>query len=55
MSKQETNKAPDAPRTRSVRVRVNDAEYAAFVSKAKENGFKTISDYLRTLIKNEKV
>ena len=55
MSNQEANKAPKAPRTRVVRVRVNDAEYTAFVIKAKENGFKTISDYLRTLIKNEKV
>lgn len=52
---QETNKTQDAPRTRVVRVRVNDAEYTAFVTKAKEKGFKTVSDYLRTLIKNEKV
>ena len=33
-----------------VRVRVTKEEHSRFMEKAAENGFKSVSDYIRTLI-----
>lgn len=39
-----------AIRYRFVRVRVNDKEYAEFNNRARELGYSTVSDFLRSLI-----
>ena len=36
-----------------VRVRVTKEEHIRFMEKAAENGFKSVSDYIRTLIVDE--
>lgn len=40
-----------ATRYRVVRVRVNDKEYAEFNNRARELGYSTVSDFLRSLIR----
>ncbi len=36
-----------------IRVRVTDCEHQKFIKRAKENGYKTVSDYIRSLIADE--
>ena len=36
-----------------IRVRVTDYEHKKFVKLAKENGYKTVSDFIRSLIADE--
>ena len=36
-----------------IRVRVTDYEHKKFINKAKENGYKSVSDFIRSLIADE--
>jgi len=36
-----------------IRVRVTNAEHEKFVRRAKENGYKTVSEFIRSLIADE--
>ncbi|MBP1534233.1 MAG: hypothetical protein IK999_08930 [Ruminococcus sp.] len=36
-----------------IRVRVTDCEHQKFIKRAKENGYKTVSDFIRSLIADE--
>ncbi len=36
-----------------IRVRVTDYEHKKFIKRAKENGYKTVSDFIRSLIADE--
>ena len=36
---------------RFIRLRVNDEEYFAFFEKAKKQGYTTVSDFIRSLIR----
>lgn len=37
-----------------IRVRVTNAEHEEFVKRAKENGYRTVSEFIRSLIAEEK-
>jgi hypothetical protein len=41
----------DPTRDRVIRVRVNEEEYQAFFEQAHKQGYKNLSDFLRSLIK----
>ena len=43
-------KAPENKKDFMIRVRVTTEEHEKFIQKAKENGYKTISAFIRSLI-----
>ena len=48
-----TIKKTDNVKKHFIRLRVTEKEHDIFVRKAKEMGYKTVSDYIRTLIDDE--
>ena len=48
-----TKKAPDVIKNCIIRVRVTEEEHDLFMERAHELGYRTVSDYIRTLIDDE--
>ena len=48
-----TKKDPDDVKSCLIRVRVTAEEHAQFIKRAHEKGYKTVSDFIRTLIKDD--
>ena len=48
-----TIKKTDKVKKHFIRLRVTEKEHDKFVRKAKEMGYKTVSDYIRTLINDD--
>ena len=48
-----TKKGPDDVKNCLIRVRVTTEEHALFIKRAHEKGYKTVSDFIRTLIKDD--
>ena len=48
-----TKKNPDDVKSCLIRIRVTEKEHAQFIDYAHEKGYKTVSDYIRTLIKDD--
>lgn len=48
-----TKKDPDNIKNCLIRVRVTAEEHAQFIKLAHEKGYKTVSDFIRTLIKDD--
>lgn len=46
-------KNPDEVKSCLIRVRVTEKEHAQFINQAHEKGYKTVSDFIRTLIKDD--
>ena len=47
------SKNPDNVKKHFIRLRVTEKEHDMFVRKAIEKGYKTVSDYIRTLIDDD--
>lgn len=48
-----TKKDPDDVKSCLIRVRVTEKEHTQFINHAHEKGYKTVSDFIRTLIKDD--
>ena len=46
-------KAPENKKDFMIRVRVTTEEHEKFIQKAKENGYRTVSEFIRSLIDDE--
>ena len=47
------SKNPDNVKKHFIRLRVTEEEHDTFVRKAEEMGYKTVSDFIRTLINDD--
>ena len=47
------SKNPDNVKKHFIRLRVTEKEHDMFVRKAEEMGYKTVSDFIRTLINDD--
>lgn len=46
-------KEPEKKKQFMIRVRVTDTEHEEFVKRAKENGYRSVSEFIRSLIADE--
>lgn len=51
--KMANNKEPENKKSFMIRVRVTEEEHEEFVKRARENGYRSVSEYIRSLIADD--